>query len=325
MNDSTESPVFEKSRLAHFPITLYAALMGMTGFTIAYQKAVHFFHLPASGFFFLLGVVSFFFLSVTAAYVLKAWRYPDMVSVEFDHPVKINFFAAFPIVLLLLGIAFYAAFPPVGIVLWYAGTAIMAVVTLYVLRMWVHKHFDLTAINPAWFIPIVGNLLIPVAGVEFLPKEVSLYFFSIGIFFWILLSSIVLQRLIVNPLLPSKFIPMLFIFIAPPAVAFISYIRLAASFDVFAGILLSLGLFFGLMIFFMWKSFLKGGFSVSRWAFTFPLAALSISFQLAYALTGSVIYAVIGLAVLAIAGIAVVIVLVQTIHHMIKREICVED
>jgi tellurite resistance protein len=33
------------------------------------------------------------------------------------------------------------------------------------------KHF-----NPAWFIPIVGNILVPIAGVHHAPIEISYFF-----------------------------------------------------------------------------------------------------------------------------------------------------
>lgn len=48
---------------------------------------------------------------------------------------------------------------------------------------------------PAWFIPVVGNIIVPLAGVRFAPAEVSWFFFSIGLVFWIVLLAIVMYRL----------------------------------------------------------------------------------------------------------------------------------
>jgi tellurite resistance protein TehA-like permease len=35
--------------------------------------------------------------------------------------------------------------------------------------------------NPAWFIPVVGNILIPIAGVEYMPKAFSFFYFTVGL------------------------------------------------------------------------------------------------------------------------------------------------
>lgn len=314
-----------ENRLAYFPITMYSSVMGLTGLAIAYQKALHFFAFPRFVFFILLAVAFTVFLIITVLYSVKAWRYPEEVEKEFNHPVKLNFFAAFSISLLLQSIAFYAVIPFLGAALWFAGTIIHAALTFYAFSVWINRQFEITHKNPAWFIPIVGNILVPVVGVDLMPKEVSLYFFSVGFFFWIVLSSIVFFRLIFNNVLPEKFLPTLFIFIAPAAVGFIAYIRLSASFDMFAGFMLSIALFFSFLMLTMTGTFVKIKFFVSWWAFTFPLTALSIAFQLAYALTGSKVYAAVGLISLAVATAVVLLVSYKTVVQIHLKKICVEE
>ena len=43
--------------------------------------------------------------------------------------------------------------------------------------------------NP-WFIPVVGNIIVPIAGVDDAPAEVSWFFFSFGLIFWIALFTL---------------------------------------------------------------------------------------------------------------------------------------
>lgn len=87
-------------------------------------------------------------------------RYPQAVEAEFAHPVKLNFFPTLSISLILLSIALLPYHPPLSMVLWSVGTVLHLGFTLYVLSAWLHQtHFEISHINPAWFIPIVGNIL----------------------------------------------------------------------------------------------------------------------------------------------------------------------
>ncbi|MFX4155809.1 C4-dicarboxylate ABC transporter, partial [Aliarcobacter butzleri] len=76
--------------------------------------------------------------------------------------------------------------------------------------------------NPAWFIPIVGNLIVPLAGVGIVDNTILYFYFSIGIFFWINLFAIILNRIIFHNQFAPKLKPTHFILIAPPAIGFIS-------------------------------------------------------------------------------------------------------
>ena len=60
----------------------------------------------------------------------------------------------------VLSIALLPYHPPLSMVLWSVGTVLHLGFTLYVLSAWLHQtHFEISHINPAWFIPIVGNIL----------------------------------------------------------------------------------------------------------------------------------------------------------------------
>jgi tellurite resistance protein len=179
--------------------------------------------------------------------------------------------------------------------------------------------------NPAWFIPIVGNVLVPVAGVGMIDINLLMYYYSIGLFFWIVLTSILVNRIIFHHQMAVKFIPTLFIFIAPPAVAFIAYIKMYGEFDMFASILYNLALFFSFLLFFMYKNFLNLKFFISWWAFTFPLAAVTIASMVAFKVTNSATYEYFSYLFLFITTIVVLIVAYQTIKHMLKKEICIME
>ena len=314
-----------KERIQFFPITLFAVVMGLAGLAIAYEKAHHLLGLPKLPFLLLLGISSLLFLNNVIVYAIKAVQFPDEVKAEFFHPIRMNFFPAVSISLLLLGIAYYSSYPMVAISLWFIGTALHTLLTLYIFSYWIRNNFEIIHSNPAWFIPIVGNVIIPIVGVDILGSEAMVFYFSVGIFFWLVLFTVVLYRIIFHHQLPEKFLPTLFILIAPPAVGFVSYLRITMNYDFFAIFLLDIGYFFTLLLFFMGRSFVRIRYFVSWWAFTFPLDAITIASTVAYQVTGYGFYRYASYGLLAVTTIVIATVAYQTLVHVQKREICIQE
>jgi tellurite resistance protein len=179
--------------------------------------------------------------------------------------------------------------------------------------------------NPAWFIPVVGNILVPIAGIEYMPKAFSYFYFAVGFFFWIILFAIFFNRVIFHHQLPQKFIPTLFILIAPPAVGFIAYMRITQSWDSFAVFMLFMGYFFVALLFFLRKSFFKIEFFLSWWAFTFPMTAITISSVVAYQITHISVYKYLAFLMFVVAIVIIGIVSWITIQKIRKSEICVNE
>ncbi len=311
------------ARLENFPIMMFAIVMGMSGLSIAYQKASQLFHFTHVIPNVLAAVTSIIFVAIAITYLLKFLKYPQQVKEEFNHPVRINFFAAISISLLLLSVMYHPINHQIFVALWWAGMLLQAYLTLYTISFWINRNLEIQYSNPAWFIPIVGNVLVPVAGVEIVNRDFLMYFFAVGIFFWIILLTIILNRIIFHHVLAQKFMPTLFIFIAPPAVGTISYVKLTGQFDLFASFLFNIGLFFTLLLLFMYKNFIKLEYFISWWAFTFPLTAMTIAAILAYHKTQAAFcyYAAMGL--LTLATCVVAFVAYKTLYHMKKKEICV--
>lgn len=314
-----------KARIQHFPITSFAMIMGLTGLTIALGKGYHLQWLPKVPFDIMLFVDLGLFVLFCVLYAWKSIMVPEAVIREFQHPIRINFFATVSISLLLLSIAFYSYWPILALVLWWAGVALQTALTLHTITFWVQHNFEIHHCNPAWFIPVVGNILVPVTGVDLAPREVSFFYFSVGLFFWMALFAIMFYRIIFHPQLPAKFIPTFFILIAPPAVGFISYMRLTASWDLFSLYLLSVAYFFVLLLAYMRRNFTQLTYFLSWWAFTFPLAAVTIASMVAYQVTGHLVFKGIALTLLLATLVVISIVMWLTVVHARRGEICVEE
>lgn len=106
------------SRLKNFPISWFALIMGMSGFTIAWSRAEHVLGLGFTLDPILLPVTAGLFVLLTLIYVAKAVKYPKDVLGEMSHPVKVAFVPTFSISLLLLSIAFLYQ-DPSGLSFWH--------------------------------------------------------------------------------------------------------------------------------------------------------------------------------------------------------------
>jgi len=267
-----------KRSLEYFPVQLFAVIMGVSGLTIVFAKAYHLIDMPYWIYGILLFMDTIVFLGIFTAYMLKWLLYPDAVKNEFHHPIKSSFMAAISISFLLVSIAYYDFAPTVAILLWYIGAPLQLILTLIIVRYWIHNELKVVHSNPAWFIPIVGNVLVPVVGMEAAPVFVSLFFFSLGMFFWLVLFTIMIYRIIFHHPLAKKLVPTLFILIAPPAIGFVSYFRITnGSIDMFSMFLYFIACFTLFLLLFMVRMFDARQFFISWWAYTFPLAAITIA------------------------------------------------
>lgn len=173
--DKTDVP---SSGLTHFPVSFFAVLLGAFGLTIVLIRGN-----AALGLTAFVGEVTLWVSVallglIAVTYAIKALRYPGQIAWEWAHPVRINFFPAMAISLMLLATALIAS----GRVelarpVWIAGAAAQLGLTSAVLSSWIsHRKFLPGQLGPAWFIPAVGNVVAPVAGVQLGYVDVSWYF-----------------------------------------------------------------------------------------------------------------------------------------------------
>lgn len=313
-------------RLQNFPVAWFAMIMGLTGLSLAWHKAEGILNLNFAPSPWLLLLASGLFALLAALYAAKVIKYRAAANKEWAHPIKMHFVPAVSISLILLSIAWLPVSAPYSKLLWMAGVALHLTLTLYVITQWMHhSKFEIVHLNPAWFIPVVGNILIPIAGVAHAPLEVSWFFFSIGIVFWPVLLTIILYRVIFHASLPERLMPTLFILIAPPAVGFLSYVRLTGEVDAFAQVLYHSALFFTLLLFSQLRQFTSLKFFLSWWAYSFPLAAITIASLVMFEHNGSTFFLRLSGILLGIASVVIAGLLARTALAVKRREICVEE
>ena len=100
-----------------------------------------------------------------------------------------------------------------------------------------------------------------------------------GLGYWLALLPVILNRLFLHGPLPPQLTPTLAILIAPPAVAHLSWLHLGGAVtDPAARILLHLATFQAILLAVQAGRLRRLPFTLSAWAYTFPLAALTAAF-----------------------------------------------
>jgi len=265
--------------LAHMPVPLFASVMGLTGLTIAWKRAEELFGWPHT----MSTILMFGTLAVYALllvlYGAKLVRHPGAVKHEFSHPVRISFFPAISIGALLLAIPTKADLPELSLGLLAFGAALHLGLTIVILSSWIHHtRYEIAHSTPAWFIPIVGNIIVPIPAMAHGHVEIAWFFFSVGFLFWIVLLTIMMNRFFFHAPVPSKLLPTLFILIAPPAIGCLSWLALHHGVvDDFARVLYYAGLFITMLLLYQLPHFTRLPFALPWWAYSFPSAAITIA------------------------------------------------
>lgn len=313
----------KQSFLQHFPVTLFAMIMGLGGLTLSWHRSHQVLQMPEWISQLLLLISVSLFLVISALYLTKLLRFPEAVKAEISHPIKISFFPTFSISLILLSTAFLPVSMALSKVVWMLGASLHLLFSLYVITQWMHQtNFTIQHSTPAWFIPVVGNILVPIAGVQHGFVEASWFFFSIGIVYWIVLKVLIFNRIIFHDPIPQKLLPTLFILIAPPAVGFIAYMQLQGGvLDGFARILYFSALFLVLLLLVQVRYFTKIPFFLSWWAYSFPLAAFSIATQIMLEKQGGWFFLVLSYVSLGFVTLLIGLLLLRTLQGVISGKL----
>jgi tellurite resistance protein len=324
---SPETHEHQSSRLCNFHITFFAIILGLAGFTLAVQKAGSLLQplQPVSTI--LLYITVALFAVVGVIYLYKGTTYPGAIKKELNHPIKINFFPLVAKILLVLSVVLLERNMTYSFYSWAVGTALQFIASIYVISEWIqHDRFKIEHMTPGWFIPIVGSIIIPIAGVKHGFLEMSWFFFSVGLIFWMILLVIVMYRMFFHAPIVEKLMPTLFILFAPPAIGFIAYVKLTGGgLDSFGRILYYFSLFMFFLVLYALPRLLKINFYLSWWAYSFPMAAKTLASFLMLSLTHDPFINFIAWFELAFLTIIIAVLTVKTLLAISRNEICLED
>jgi tellurite resistance protein len=285
-----QAPDLSAPRLARLPVALFSAVLGTAGWAGAWRAAEQAWGWPALVSPWLTALATLVFGALVLAYAAKCLRHPQAVAAEFKAVVSLTFFPTISIGGNLVA-ALWARSPTSGVHalaegLWLLCAVLQAGLFVAVVWRW-WRSAGLKDVTPAWFIPPVGLITMPLGGVPVGWVGASWAFFIGGAALWLVLLSLVLLRLARHGLLPLPATPSYFILVAPPSVGYISWWLLQggqlAGATAWVGLACMgvAGAMSLLLLALLWRAgqasdwFTGLAFHVGFWATTFPMAALS--------------------------------------------------
>ncbi len=222
-----------------------------------------------------LAIGIWFLLAV--AFVTRSIRFPQSILNEMRHPVKGSFVSLFPATTMLVAIGFVSWHRSVSLVMFTIGVFLQLSYAVWQSAgLWRGRHPE-EATTPALYLPTVANNFISAMTCGALGyNNAGLVFLGAGIFSWLSLEPVILQRLRSVDELPMLQRPSLGIQLAPALVACSAWLSVNGGIsDTLAKLLFGYGLLQLLFIIRLMPWYLSQPFNASFWSFSFGFSALA--------------------------------------------------
>ncbi len=306
--------------LRHLTPAWFAIVMGLSGLALAWHRAVPLMGDGAGAAAAVVGALAAGCFGVLVLLALRRWqRHPEAWLEDIRHPVRHPFVAAMPISLLLVATLAVALLGPgrVAATAWWLASLAQLATTAWVLSRWWRGNqaggLQWAGLTPVMFIPVVGNVLVPLAGVPLGFEAWAAAQFGIGVLFWPVVLVLIGVRVAVQGAWPERLRPSVFIVIAPPAVVGLGLMQFGAP------ALLAWACWGAALFGLLWagtqaRAIAAMPFALPHWAMSFPLAALAaLSLRLA---TPGTPFAMLALALLALASLVVAVLVLGTVRGL---------
>lgn len=197
---------------------------------------------------------------------------------ELSDPVLAPFVALATIVPMLLGVALAQHVRTAGATIFVASLVATVLVGGWLSGQWILSDLALAQWHPGYFLPTVaGGLLAAGSSATLGYDSLARVMFGYGMICWLVLGSILLQRLFTQPQLPVPLLPTMAIEVAPPVVAGVAW------FDINGGsadaVAFGLAGYAGLMVLVQLRLvpvYRTVPFGPAWWAFSFSYAAVFV-------------------------------------------------
>ena len=275
---STVNVQVDTALVRWLPVAFFGSVMGLTGLSLAWRLAHSVLGVPlwVSQSIGVVGILAF--VAMVSGYAVKAITGFDYVKKEFLHPISGALFGT-PLISALLLPAVLAEYSlPLARGLWVIGVVGMTAFAWHMASRWLGTSQQRAHATPAWMVPLVGMLDIPIAvpslGFAQPPHAVMMLGLAVGLFFALPIFTMVFSRLMFEEPLPAPMSPSLMILLAPFAVGFSSYVITLGQIDALAEGLFALNVFLLLVLLTRLRNLASCcPFRVSWWAVSFPVAA----------------------------------------------------
>lgn len=260
------------------PASFFGMVLGLSGLGQAWRLSVLLWGMPPAIGEGLLLLSALVWASLLVIYVLQAVRHPEFVRKEFQHPVQGSTPALLAVSTLLIVLAVLPYSRPLAWILASARIAWHLIFSLWHTgALWQGGRDNLDTAPTLYLPTVAGNFTSAAALGGLGHPDWGWLFLGAGIFSWLALESLIIQRLWHPKALPIAQRPLLGIQFAPPVVCAMAWMMLApGSSDHWLLMLWGYGLFQLLLGLRLGPWLGAQPFSPSYWAYTFGVAAATV-------------------------------------------------
>ncbi len=267
----------KSEQVLNLPSGYYGMVLGIIGMGFAWRYAGTIWPVTRWPGEILVGLAISLWLLLTVAFMTRAVRFPQSVLTEMRHPVMSSFVSLFPATTLLVSIGVVPWYRPLALVLFSIGVVVqLSYAAWQSAGLWRGRHPE-EATTPGLYLPTVANNFISAMGCGALGfHDAGLLFLGAGVFSWLSLEPVILQRLRSAGELPQALRTSLGIQLAPALVACSAWFSVnGGEADTFAKMLFGYGLLQLLFMLRLMPWYLSQPFNASFWSFSFGVSALA--------------------------------------------------
>lgn len=308
------APAHPPKSLAHLPLPLFAAPMGVGGLGLAWREAGRAVGAPAALGEALLALAGIVWIVVFAMHFTRWLRHKEAFVGELRHPIRSAFAGAMTIGLMIVAGGLIPHAPGLAATVWIVAVIVHLAIGVWTVRGLLLAPREATTLTPALLIPLVGNILAPVFGARLGYVPTSWALFGVGALLWAMVQPLILGRLINGPPLMERLRPMLVILLAPPSVGAIALATLTGGWGPAALAVYGLAAFMAVVLLTFAPAYARMKFAMSWWGWTFPSAAFAVATLGVAHASGSPVFAALGWIALGIATVVVSVVSVATLR-----------
>ncbi|EKY3225342.1 dicarboxylate transporter/tellurite-resistance protein TehA [Cronobacter dublinensis] len=261
----------------NLPAGYYGMVLGLIGMGLAWRYASTVWPVSPIISNAIVALAMIVWLLLSVAFVWRAVTFWPSVQAELRHPVQSSFISLFPATTLLVAIGMTPWCRPVALALFAAGVAAqLGYGAWQSAGLWRGNH-PAEATTPGLYLPTVANNFISAMACGALGyPDVGYLFLGAGVFSWLSLEPVILQRLRSTGALPAPLRTSLGIQLAPALVACNAWLSVnGGEADVFAKMLFGYGLLQLLFMLRLMPWYLAQPFNPSFWSFSFGISALA--------------------------------------------------
>lgn len=264
-------------RVLNLPAGYFGMVLGIIGMGFAWRYASTIWPVSRSVGDGLVVLAATIWALLAVAFITRAIRFPWSVRREMCHPVASSFVSLFPATTMLVSIGFVPWCRPLSLGLFIIGVALQLAYSAWQSAgLWRGSH-PRDATTPGLYLPTVANNFISAMACGALGfNDAGLVFLGAGIFSWLSLEPVILQRLRSDGELPAALRTSLGIQLAPALVACSAWLSVnGGEADTFAKLLFGYGLLQLLFMLRLMPWYLQQPFNASFWSFSFGISALA--------------------------------------------------